>query len=426
MPHDNKKDSSASLAPTLLLTATVHWPFAARLAIAFAVMGCRVAALCPRRHPVGSIRAIGRIYPYESPQPLVALRAAIESSAPDLIIPCDDVAAGHLHELFSQAGLPGAAADAVRAAIARSLGAPEACALARARGRLMAAAAEEGIQVPENALVATPAELSTWLAQHGFPAVLKADCTSGGQGISVVHSRDEALRLFDLMRLNQVKASPLKRRLSWSAEPRGITVQRFIQGVSANRAVACWQGEVLAGVSVEAIKTQHPTGPASVVRVIDHPQMSEAVRRLVRRLGVSGLCGMDFVLETSTGAAHLIEMNPRATPTCHLPLGEGRNLPAALYQQLTGIAPRTLPANIAHEVIALFPGELYRDPASAHLTSDYHDIPWSEPQLIRDTMDKRWVRRNLVARLLRRLRHRRRESVVRSAVANFVANELQT
>jgi hypothetical protein len=187
---------------------------------------------------------------------------------------------------------------------------------------------------------------------------------------------------------------------------RSIILQDFIPGTPANRAVACWQGQVLAGISVEAIRTQHPTGPATVVRVIENPEMSEAVNRLVRRLGISGLWGVDFVLEALTGAAYLIEVNPRATPICHLPLGAGHNLPAALYTQLTGTPPLVPPAMTDHDVIAMFPGEWHRDPASSYLRTDYHDVPWDEPGLIQDCLDRPWSERGLIARWWARIRRK--------------------
>mgnify|MGYP000365490227 CR=1 FL=1 len=403
------KDSQRTAAPSILLTATLRWPIAARLAIAFADMGCRVETICPRQHPVTRVRAIRQIYPYSVLKPLVSLRAAIESAAPDLIIPCDDNAAVHLHQLYLHAGDADPATQALRALIARSLGTPEACVLATARGRLMALAADEGVRVPETAVVATPGELKAWLAQHRLPAVIKIDCTWGGQGVSIVRNRVAAQHDFGLMAsrppvVNAIARMLLERDPSFILNllkdaRRTVTVQDFISGTPANRAVACWQGQVLAGISVEAIRTQHPTGPATVVRVIENPEMTEAVNRLVRRLGISGLWGVDFILEAATGAAYLIEMNPRATPICHLPLGAGRNLPAAIYTQLTGTAPLAAPAVIEHDVIAMFPGEWHRNPASRYLNSDYHDIPWDESGLIQECIARPWSERGWIARL---------------------------
>jgi glutathione synthase/RimK-type ligase-like ATP-grasp enzyme len=413
---DGLKRAPAHAMPGILLTATLRWPIAARLAIAFSSMGCRVDAVCPRQHPVTTTRAIQRIYPYSALKPLVSLRAAIESSAPDLVIPCDDDAAAHLHQLYVRTGETGSSANALRALIARSLGTPQACALATARGRLMVLAAEEGVRIPETAVVTRPGELNAWLAQHGFPAVIKVDRTWGGQGVSIVRNHEEAEYAFGIMRSRPAMVNGMARMLlerdpsfflnSLKETRRSIILQDFIPGTPANRAVACWQGQVLAGISVEAIRTQHPTGPATVVRVIENPEMSEAVNRLVRRLGISGLWGVDFILEALTGAAYLIEVNPRATPICHLPLGAGRNLPAALYAQLTGTSPVAPPATIDHDVIAMFPGEWHRDRGSPYLRTDYHDIPWDEQRLVQDCLDRPWSERGLIARWWARMRRK--------------------
>jgi hypothetical protein len=45
--------------------------------------------------------------------------------------------------------------------------------------------------------------------------------------------------------------------------------------------------------------------------------MAEAATRLVERFGLSGFCGLDFIL-TPAGEPLLLELNPRVTPTCHL------------------------------------------------------------------------------------------------------------
>ncbi len=407
------KKYESSAAPRILLTATLRWPIAARLAMAFDGMGCHVQALCPRQHPITKTHAVGKIYRHSILRPLATLRAAIESAAPDLVIPCDDNAAIHLHQLYEIA-CQEKISDNSAQIIARSLGSPSACALAASRGKLMALAAQEQVRVPASTVVATAAELTAWLNKHGFPAVIKIDCTWGGQGVSIVHHLKQARQVFESMAARPAVTRAVARALlerdpsfilnAMKAAKRTVTVQNFISGRPANRAVACWQGKVLAGISVEAMQTQHPTGPATVVRVIENKEMTLAANRLVRRLGLSGLWGLDFVLESKTGAAYFIEMNPRATPICHLPLPVGQNLPAALYQQLTGVAPLSTPVAIERDIIAMFPGEWRRDPASPYLRSDYHDIPWQEQEFVQDCINKPWAERGLAARWWARLR----------------------
>ena len=412
-------------APTrVLLTATLRWAVAARLAMVFADLGCRVEAVCPRQHPVTRIRGLHRVHTHSLLRPLAALRAAIESATPDLIIPCDDNAAVQLTRLYQSTGPTSAG---VRALLMRSLGTPEACALATARGRLMALAAQEGIRIPATEVVATQAGLQAWLLQHGLPAVIKIDATWGGQGVAIVHGEDEARRVFDAMAAGPSVLDAAARMLLdrdptqlvnlLKPERPTVTLQDFIHGTPANRAVACWQGRVLGGTSVAAVETQHLTGPATVVRVIENVEMNAAVTRLVARLHLSGLWGVDFVLEESTGAAFLIEMNPRATPICHLPLGPGHDLLAALCAQLSGTPPAWR-ESIEQEVVALFPGEWRRHPASPYLSSAHHDIPWDEPELVRDGVDRPWSERGFIARFWAALRRtwRRRAGAGASSV----------
>jgi hypothetical protein len=132
---------------------------------------------------------------------------------------------------------------------------------------------------------------------------------------------------------------------------------------------------------VLALQTAYEGGPASVVRVIDHPEMTEATEALVRHLGLSGLCGFDFVISPS-GQAYLLELNPRATPVSHLALANGTHLPAVLYRELTGNDPACAAPPVPHDLIALFPTEWQRDRSGASLQNVHHDAPWDEPALL--------------------------------------------
>ena len=91
---------------------------------------------------------------------------------------------------------------------------------------------------------------------------------------------------------------------------------------------------------------------------------------------------LDFILEEGTGTAYLLEMNARATQTCHLSLGPGRNPVAALVASITGRPYEAAPGLTDRDTIALFPAEWKRDPASSYLSSAYHDVPWDVPELL--------------------------------------------
>lgn len=415
MPTDPSTHApQISAPPRILLCATLRWPIAARLAMAFTGLGSHVEVLCPRGHPARCTRAVARFHRHGAARPLRSLREALQSAAPDLVIPCDDDAALNLQRLHALVDGPGQPSPALRELIARSLGAPEACRLAATRGRLIALAAQLGIRVPDTLTVFSARDLDTRLEGHSLPAVIKIDGSWGGQGVAIVRSRDEARCAFERLATPTRPAQAIARALldrdsrplrQWLAPSRVVvSLQDFVAGTPANRAVACWRGEVLAGISVEALHTQQANGPATVVRVIDNAEMDEAVQRLVQRLGLSGLWGVDFILDPASGAASLIEMNPRATPISHLVPASAHDLPAALLAALGGRPAAAACAAIEGPVIALYPGEWRRDPASPHLLRDHHDVPWNEPDLVLEGLLAPWAERGWLARAWKRWR----------------------
>ena len=390
----------------ILLVASVRWPLAARLAMAFHELGCTVHAWCPQGHPLEKTRAVERCHRNSVLMPLPSLLKAFSTAMPDFIIPCDDDAAVYLqrvHETLPDHALP----PGLRQTIQRSLGTPISCSLATRRGELMRIASDEGVRIPETWCIESANDLERWSALHGYPAVLKVDHSWGGLGVTVVSDVKQARRAF---------LAATRPSLAWALSQwilrrdpslalrqlRGsvptVTLQRFIHGTPANRAVACWHGEVIAGISASALETQGRNGPMTVAQITEHDEMSDASERLVRALGLSGICGMDFIIEPHTGHAYLIEVNPRATPISHLALGMGRDLPAALHARIRGAPAPTTVSSISGEVIAMFPGEWRRDPDSPYLRSAHHDVPWLETDLLHDCMDLPWEERGLAAR----------------------------
>ena len=412
----------------VLLVASVRWPLAARLAMAFHELGCRVHAWCPAGHPLEKTRAVERCYRNSILAPLSSLLKAFSVSMPDFIIPCDDDAAVYLqrlHETVPAEALP----PGLRQTIQRSLGRPISCSLATRRGELMRIASAEGLRVPETWCIESANDLERWSAIQGYPAVLKVDHSWGGFGVTVVRDVKQARRA--LLAATQPSLAWALSQLVLRRDPslvlrqiRGgiptVTLQRFIHGTPANRAVACWHGEVLAGISVYALETQGENGPMTVAQLTEHGEMSHATERLVRVLGLSGLCGMDFVIEIHTGHAYLIEVNPRATPISHLALGTGRDLPAALHARIRGNPPPTAASSIAGDVIAMFPGEWRRDSDSPYMRSAYHDVPWLETDFLHDCMDLPWEERGLAARARAMVGHRNFPAAASPAVLGFL------
>ncbi len=397
-------ENSPDDAGRALLTSTNEWPNGARVAIGLADAGCKVYALCVGGNPLSRTRAIERTYSYSGLRPLQSLRSSIQATRPHLVVPCDDLAVEHLHELHAWSSGVGSSGKALTGLIERSLGRPAAYMTVSTRYKLMEIALKEGLRVPDTALIRKLSDFGFWGAQHAFPWVLKADGTSGGEGVRIVRTLEDAERCFrslsDLFR----PARTIKRvlahgdffalRTAWNGFEPAVVVQRYIPGRAANCAVACWNGGILAGIAVEVVSSKGQTGPACVVRVVDNPEMLRCAEQIARRLGSSGFFGLDFVLEFGTGAAYLLEMNPRSTPLCHLQLGSGRDMISALCAQVSGHPLREKPAVTQQETIAYFPDAWTY--GTEYLKDSFHDVPHGEPDLIQALLNPHSLRNSVV------------------------------
>jgi Carbamoyl-phosphate synthase L chain, ATP binding domain len=400
------------LKPTVLVISTQRWLPTARLAVALADAGFSVESVCPAGHPISTTTAVKRTFRYRGLAPLESIAAAIAATTPDLLVSSDDLATQHLHRLHEQNSRSGKSGAAICSLIERSVGAPENFAIIDDRASFMQVSQQTGVRVPQTAAIADSNDLDQCAAQIGFPMVLKANGTWGGTGVRIVRNREEARSALHTLQAPPFFASAVKRavfdrnttllRPSILRHQSAVNAQSFIDGTEATSAVACWKGEVLAGLHFEVLQKGHSEGPSTVLRRIAHPEMSATVEKMACRLQLSGLHGFDFMLERESRHAYLIEINPRITQVFHLRFGAGQDLPGALIAALLGTDVSPSPAVTENDVITLFPKEWLRDPSSPYLRSGYHDVPWDQPELVRSCIQKPGAQR------LRRLTRRRR------------------
>jgi len=395
---------------TLLLTATTWWPLSARLAIKLLEHGCTVTALCPPGHVLHQVTGIGTIHSYTGFDSLAALEQAIAAARPDLVIPCDDRAVWQLHALHESR-------REHRELIERSLGAPEHYNTLRSRVGCPNFARALGVLVPETRGISSMAAIREWFDANPGRAALKVDGSSGGHGVQIVDGPQECLAAWRRL----AKAAPVgqawKRWLVdsdplafWPPLRKGnpsASLQSFIPGRAANAMVACWEGQVLGTVVVEVLCSQGVTGASTIVRVIRHSQIEEAAVSLARGLRLSGFCGLDFMLHERSGAAYLIEVNPRCTQLGHLVVPGQGDLAGLLCARLGAPAAGRTQRPLASDVVAFFPQALAWSPDSPYMQSCSHDVPWTEPRLVQELLRESWPDRRWLARAYHRLRPRR-------------------
>jgi hypothetical protein len=388
--------------PTFLIATTANWVTTARLGISLSNAGGYVESICPAGQLIRKTSVLRKAYPYNALSPLHSFRAAILSARPDLIVSADDLSTQHLLDLYAQEKQDDSGGSAICELIERSLGSPKSFPFMTARASFMRIAQEEGIRIPKTMVIRNTNDLRAWVSEMGLPAVLKADGSSSGEGTRVVRTLREAERALRSLQRPLHLVRVIKRVLVnqdlRSVRPKlqgrraVVNAQKFISGRDATSLVACWQGAVLGGLHFEVVSKQYTYGPASVMRLIENPEMESAIVKTVRRLKLSGLHGFDFLLEDRTELPYMIEFNPRSTQVGHLTLGTGRDLPGALYAALTRKPAREAPKITDNPTIALFPQEWLRDPGSTFLKTGFHDIPWEEPDLIRACLrnTRRW------------------------------------
>jgi len=366
--------------------------------------GFVVDAVCPSRHSLPKLRCVRRSHTHYGLAPSDSFAEAIRSSRPDLVIPCDDNAAGLLHQLHAEEARC-KQHSFVCSLIEQSLGSPPSFPILYQRASFIDMARREGVRTPATQNIKHAGDLEKCARSVGFPAVLKADGTSGGEGVRIVRTLEEAGLAFASLSAPPLPSRAAKRALldqdsslvrrSLFRRRANISAQSFIGGAEATSVVACWRGSLHASLQFEVVNKMDATGHSTVLRRIDNADMIRAAEKVVGKLELSGVIGFDFMIEPETGYAYLIEINPRATQVGHLTLGSGRDIPAALFSCVTGRPIQEADKVTENDVIALFPQEWKRDPASPYLRSGYHDVPWDEPQLIRACVRPRrrqWTR----------------------------------
>ncbi|HWE74827.1 MAG TPA: ATP-grasp domain-containing protein [Stellaceae bacterium] len=344
----------------ILLAAACNWDSTVPLAIALRDAGFEVSIVAPCNHPLHEVAGLSGRWRYRHLAPMTSLRRAIRAAGASIIMPCDEPTIVLLQRLRLDRTV---AAD-VRAAIVRALGPEEVAPLLSSRTGLTKIAERAGVRVPQSAEIGSARELLAWLRGYGAPAYLKIDRSNGGRGVVPVTSTMGALIAYFRLRLlfgmprslwlwlrsGDLSTLPLLRAKGRAP----ITIQRAIDGVPANCALAAWEGNLLGCVAVEALETRIPNGVATVIRVRDDALMDEAARKIAAQLRLSGLHGLDFILASDTGVPWLIEINGRPTQTAYLRLGARADLPGALYAAVTGREFEPIGTFKPLEVITLF------------------------------------------------------------------------
>ena len=386
--------------PRILVIVTNKWFSVGQFLLALIRVGFDVAILCPPGNPIEKIGKLSALYRYSSRRPQKSIRSAIANWKPLFLICNDDAAVCELQSIHREAYLePNRANDGMLVKLIElSLGNRQSFATSRSKSRIIRVAQELGINCPPTIIFDTYKDLDRYRDQLVYPALIKLDESSGGRGIRLVNSEQELSRAVLELSFPHDWPKSLKSVLAKIVEmlpvcyrpglPPRSSLQRYIPGRPANRAVLCWQGKVLAGITIEAIESDPEFGPTTLARIVEHPELTEAAKMIAYDQNLSGFFGFDFVIDPSN-RAWFVEMNPRVTPACHLRF-RSPSLPATLFLQLTGELAERDTRDVPKERIALFPNRISNE-ARSHPYFD--DTPEEEPAFLEACRRSRLLRR---------------------------------
>lgn len=361
-------------------TAT-EWAGPARLPRELVRAGFDVSVLAPKRALVAKSRYVSEVtYLPDATTPMqwaYMLAASLGAHAMRLIVPCDDTAL-QLMMTFVETppeSIENSVRERLLALIRESLGDPRYYRPSIDKTLLPSAAEALGVRVPPFEIISDLSSARAFAHAQGYPIVLKRAFGTAGQAVEVVPG--------------ETRLEPAFRKLISKGDPTvwqsaDLLIQAWIPGRGLLHAVAAWEGVAYAGMTREVLMRNPATGPSTVVRCRHAPEARRFSELLAAGFGVSGFFGPEFIEHERTGDVYLIEINRRVTNGVQMGALVGVDLCAALAAALNSGAYRgraDIPAGEEH-LIAEFPQEWLRDPASPYLRTARTDVPWDDSRLL--------------------------------------------
>jgi len=195
---------------------------------------------------------------------------------------------------------------------------------------VLAQAAREGIAVPAQQVVATPADAEALdVRTLPYPLVVKPARSVSGEAQHrakfMVQYADTPEQLRDLLSGADARAYPL-------------LLQQRIVGPGIGLFVLLWNDHVLARFAHRRLREHPPAGGVSVYSesvAMDDALLDRAVR-LLRAFRWSGVAMVECKIDAATGTPYLMEINGRFWGSLQLAISAGVDFPALLVRAASG------------------------------------------------------------------------------------------
>jgi hypothetical protein len=377
----------------LIIAFYKKWRGISRLPQALDRAGFEVYALCPFDSYLAKTKYLKRkiLYPaffYSRSKIMYLWMAfAIMFLKPELIIPADEDTIFALLKLSSAfQNIP--LLSKISLLINQSMTSAKMNSTLLSKSSFQALCAENGIRAPRNIYVGCVEDALHSVLDIGYPLVVKHDISYGGSGVAICNDQQCLINYFnEISRINNIlKIKKILKRLffiSALVDENKISLQQYITGQFGQAPFVAMNGNLISYNMMISLET-YPDfkGETTVSSGVENSEIYNFINTVVHRLQYTGFGSLEFILEAKSGLPYLIELNPRPTPTCHLTSELVTNdLCKDFYKYLHDIPVKL--NSFQPFIVAMYPGELIRDPDSQYLSKGFHDIPRDDYELLK-------------------------------------------
>lgn len=205
----------------------------------------------------------------------------------------------------------------------------EALTLANDKEKMTEFCRKIGIDTPRTYTTYEENDLEEIAGTIRYPAVVKARGGSGvAKGLRYAENRDELIRGY-----KEIHEQPA----GASFTPEHPIIQEFVPGNIHDACTLTAEGEVLT-VLTQVRELMHPIdGGVGAVNITTHePELAEAARRVLHKVGWNGPAQVEFKLDERDGKYKFIELNPKLWGTLDLSIKSGFPFPNWVRDVLEG------------------------------------------------------------------------------------------
>lgn len=200
-------------------------------------------------------------------------------------------------------------------------------------------AARTGLPVPVSRVLDASRDLAAQVADWStWPCIVKPAMRTRWFGSTLATRQGESMKALRVESRAELDAVVVALRAHGGTFILQASVEGGEERVCSYHAYVRPDGDVVGEFTGEKVRTfSRRHGVSTCVRVTDDGEVAALGRDVLRRIGFSGVCKLDFKRDTRDGAIRLLEINPRFNLWHYPGAVAGVNLPGLVWQD--AIAP---------------------------------------------------------------------------------------